>query len=336
MFEKAVLKQYAIGMEKFAAREADAHIAFGISANFTYPIGVFLTSILENNQDLKLAVHIFSDGELSESEKQRFETLTARYAVGIYIYVIDNVFFRGLDTKEFTIAAYYRFIIPSQLEGLAKKFIYLDADMICVGALKALLALDFEDKTACVVEDFKLEGGRPVLSDKKGEAYFNSGMMYIDIKKWIKEQISEKSLQLLRAVNKDASLKKKYGFEFRCFDQDALNIILQGKAKFIPPKYNFLCNISLRRNKNLQEVPSDTIIIHYHGFNKPWHEWCFHTLARYFRHYWQLSPWHDVSLDKNPSKYRQMRLYAQYFFRKGRYDKSLYWLCCSFKKKYSK
>ena len=67
----------------------------------------------------------------------------------------------------------------------------------------------------------------------------------------------------------------KYGYEFRCFDQDALNIVLKDKVKYIEPKYNFLANISLKHNKNLQNVPMDTIFIHYHGFNKPWHECVF-------------------------------------------------------------
>lgn len=91
-------------------------------------------------------------------------------------------------------------------------------------------------------------------------------MMYIDLKEWIKCKISEKCINILREINKFPDKKIKYGYEFRCFDQDALNIVLKDKVKYIEPKYNFLANISLKHNKNLQNVPKDTIFIHYHTY----------------------------------------------------------------------
>lgn len=36
-----------------------------------------------------------------------------------------------------------------------------------------------------------------------------------------------KSVSILREVNLDPKQKIKYGYEFRCFDQDALNIVLK-------------------------------------------------------------------------------------------------------------
>lgn len=128
----------------------------------------------------------------------------------------------------------------------------------------------------------------------------------------------------------------KYGYEFRCFDQDALNIVLKDKVKYIEPKYNFLANISLKYNKNLQNVPTDTIFIHYHGFNKPWYEWCFHHLARYFRDYKEISPWKNEPWDKCPTKYRQMRLYAKFYIKNGNFIKAMYWIIRSILKKYKK
>lgn len=108
----------------------------------------------------------------------------------------------------------------------------------------------------------------------------------------------------------------KYGYEFRYFDQDALNIVLKNKVKYIEPKYNFLVNISLKHNKNLQNVPNDTIFIHYHGFNKPWHEWCFHHLTRYF----------NIFMEKCPTRYHQMRLYAKFYIKNSNFIKAIYWI----------
>lgn len=333
MFENAVRNKIKLSSSD---KQADFHIAFGISKSFTYPVGVLITSILENSKDMKISCHIFIDDKISDKEWKRFKKLVEDYDVDILIYEIDNSEFSNLDDREFTIAAYYRFIIPYQLKDITNRYLYLDADMIVIKSVKEFKNIELKDKISAVVDDFRLDNkGQAVLLplDKK---YFNSGMMYIDLHQWIEHKISEKCLNILKEVNLDPSKKVKYGLEFRCFDQDALNIVLKDKLIYVEPKYNFLANISLKHNKNLKDVPKDTIIIHYHGFNKPWHEWCFHPLARYFRKYKDISPWKDEPLDTKPTKYRQMRLYAQYFIRKGNIAKAIYWLIQSIIKKYDK
>ena len=318
MFENAVKNKINLSGNN---KKSDFHIAFGISKTFTYPVGVLITSILENNKDMKINFHIIVDDKIEDKELNRFKELVEFYDTDIIIYEIDNSEFLNLDDREFTIATYYRFAIPYQLKDLTDKYLYIDADMIAIRDLKDYLNINIENKIAAVVDDFTLDKvGNPILlaEDKK---YFNAGMMYINLNLWMKEQVSEKSVSILREVNLDPKQKIKYGYEFRCFDQDALNIVLKNKVKYIEPKYNFLANISLKHNKNLQNVPMDTIFIHYHGFNKPWHEWCFHPLARYFRDYKEISPWKNEHWDKCPTKYRQMRLYAKFYIKNGKQDR---------------
>lgn len=333
MFEHAVKNKINLTRDD---KKSDFYIAFGISKAFTYPVGVLITSILENNKDMKISFHIFVDDKIEDKELNRFKDLIEFYDTNIIIYEIDNSEFLNLDDREFTIATYYRFAIPYQLKDLTDKYLYIDADMIAIRDLKDYLNINIENKIAAVVDDFTLDKvGNPILlaEDKK---YFNAGMMYINLNLWMKEQVSEKSVSILREVNLDPKQKIKYGYEFRCFDQDALNIVLKNKVKYIEPKYNFLVNISLKHNKNLQNVPTDTIFIHYHGFNKPWHEWCFHHLARYFRDYKEISPWKNEPLDKYPTKYRQMRLYAKFYIKNGDFIKVMYWIIRSILKKYKK
>lgn len=333
MFEHAVKNKINLTRDD---KKSDFYIAFGISKAFTYPVGVLITSILENNKDMKISFHIFVDDKIEDKELNRFKDLIEFYDTNIIIYEIDNSEFLNLDDREFIIATYYRFAIPYQLKDLTDKYLYIDADMIAIRDLKDYLNINIENKIAAVVDDFTLDKvGNPILlaEDKK---YFNAGMMYINLNLWMKEQVSEKSVSILREVNLDPKQKIKYGYEFRCFDQDALNIVLKNKVKYIEPKYNFLANISLKHNKNLQNVPTDTIFIHYHGFNKPWHEWCFHPLARYFRNYKEISPWKNEPLDKYPTKYRQMRLYAKFYIKNGDFIKVMYWIIRSILKKYKK
>ncbi|MCW2257053.1 lipopolysaccharide biosynthesis glycosyltransferase [Providencia alcalifaciens] len=56
--------------------------------------------------------------------------------------------------------------------------------------------------------------------------------------------------------------------------QDALNITLTGKVKFIDKKYNsqFSINYELKKDKKTI-INNNAILIHYIGLTKPWHSW---------------------------------------------------------------
>jgi len=269
--KNAVRDKEIFGRENFVLGQADLHIAFSVNETFIYPLGVFLTSILENNKNQQLEIHVFVNS-ISEQNHVLLKELSCQYKVVIALYYINDEIFRGLNTIQFTIAAYYRFLIPAALQGFVDKFLYLDADMVCINSLERLKSIAFENKVACVVEDHKVSKETEPHLNLDGTAYFNTGMMYIDVEKWIGMRVSEKCLELLQTRS----------FEFRCFDQDALNIILEHHLKYVDSTWNFMCNLGERKFEQVKVVPRDTIIIHYIGFNKPWHLWCFHPLASYF------------------------------------------------------
>ena len=325
MFDNVLINKIILGKPLIKQDNLNLHIAFGISSNYTRPVGILIKSVLANSQKQNFVFHIFCDGIIEQDELKRYQQLIDEYHTTIAIYYFSNEDFLGLDDKEFTIAAYYRFAIPSHIKEYTDTLLYLDADTVAVGDLNEFKKIDLSKHLAAVVREFKFKDNQ-VVPYRKEDFYFNSGMMYINIPLWIKEQVSEQCLAILREVNADASKKAKYGYDFRCFDQDALNIVLKDRVIFLEPRFNFLTNISLKANKNLITVPDDTLIIHYHGFNKPWHEWCYHKLNRYYREIAKTSPWSDVPWDNKPTKYRQMRLYAKYYLKQGNLVKAFYWL----------
>lgn len=128
MFENVVKSKLHLGDNKING----FHIAFGISKTFTYPVGILITSILENNKEININFHIFIDNKIDDKELSRFKEIIKNYNVNIVIYEIDNSEFLNLDDREFTIAAYYRFAIPYQLKDITDKYLYIDADMILI------------------------------------------------------------------------------------------------------------------------------------------------------------------------------------------------------------
>ncbi|MGC6761959.1 glycosyltransferase, partial [Escherichia coli] len=66
-------------------------------------------------------------------------------------------------------------------------------------------------------------------------------------------------------------------------DQDVLNVLLNGKVKFISEKYNTRYSINYElKDKVDNPVNDDTVVIHYVGPTKPWHEWADYPVSRSF------------------------------------------------------
>ena len=90
----------------------------------------------------------------------------------------------------------------------------------------------------------------------KGDDYFNSGMMLIDVGRYVAEDIGHKALAL--AASK----------AFPYMDQDVLNIVLEGKTYFTSSiAYN--CKV-FTRDERFELEKDEVKIIHYTGKNKPW------------------------------------------------------------------
>lgn len=289
------------------------HIAYGIDANFVRPMGVAMTSIVENNQTAEIVFHVLTEG-LDVVGKKALQEFANQYKKTIYLYYIDETVFERLpSTAHFTKATYNRFLLPKALQGIAKRVIYLDADILCLGDMTKLGDLDFEQHTVCVVKDIEAVAKRQIKSlNLAGNRYFNAGFLYIDVEAWNKGQISEKALAV--------SFERLGQLDW--LDQDALNLVLEDSAKYIDDKYDYI--FDLGSNETIQQLPCDTVFVHYAGRFKPWHEWCMHPLKLDFMHYASLSPWADIPLIQ-PQNYKDMKKMAKAYFTYNQIFSGLQW-----------
>lgn len=74
---------------------------------------------------------------------------------------------------------------------------------------------------------------------------------------------------------------------FRYADQDVLNILLNGKVKYLQRKFNNKTTLSVNFDAEAKNI-DNTIIMHYVTPNKPWYKI---FKARYFDRYFNESPW---------------------------------------------
>ena len=301
------------------------HVAICMDKNVTKGGGVMLYSLLSNIKS-KIAIHIFYNGLLSEDEKRRFNKLSVEFNVPIIFYYIDNSYVENLYASRYiNVTAYYRFFCPYILKNLGniKRMLYLDVDMLCIADISPIFSCDLQNKIAYVVnlpKDEKLKKDRVRGLQLINNQYFNSGMILIDIDRYVEEDIGEKALQLAKSN------------DFPHMDQDVLNILLDGKTIFTSSaEYN--CRISIRDeafNKEKEKIK----IIHFTSRNKPWkiytkfwsensgvknkrNTWIY-KYYRLWREYALKSPWCDVEYT-GPQNCTEWRLMSREYYRNGKY-----------------
>jgi len=230
-----------------------------------------------------------------------------------------------------TKAAYCRLFIPELdvSKGL-KKVIYLDVDIIVKKDIKLLHDQNLEGNIVGVVNDYCVSN--PIIKDRhrlknfkafniSNDRYFNSGMLLIDVNKWKKEHITEKSMQTALDI---------MNIQYMCHDQSILNIVLNGKAKMLPCKYNTtLHNFDNKNNvnrkidvKSLSKVFDDAVIIHYSSQrHKPWlDKEClfakeFWKIIQYTDFEEELKKRYDINLSiKKATKEKGTKLIVRYIF----------------------
>lgn len=298
----------------FENEEEMIHIAYCADEKFFFSMGISMTSIILNNQSNSLFFHIFTDEIDKGNLKKMKEIVKENSDVKIKIYCINNDLFIDLPKNEkWSEAAYYRIIIPKILQGKIKKVLYLDSDILCMKSINEIqnfnmnrnIILAVEDqgseKELCrIIEKYHLKGG-----------YFNTGFIYIDILRWNRENITQKVMALL----------KRNADKFEFWDQDALNIILDGKVGFLKEKWNYMYFLgSMTIN-----VPKECIFIHFVSDDKPWKIWTkHHFMSKVYDEYKKKSLWCDCSLE-TPKTYKKMHKTAQSCLKQGFYKDTIVW-----------
>jgi lipopolysaccharide biosynthesis glycosyltransferase len=301
------------------ADDAAFHIAFGVDAGYFRYMGATITSIMENNPGVPFVFHVFAFSA-SDDHRNKLRELEEKYRVTIEVHLVDQEVFRDFAKfpgfSQYSQATFTRLLIPSTLQGITRKVLYLDADILCVGSIAELRTMDLGDNIAAVVTDhLETTVTRQINAlDLPHRRYFNAGFMYIDIENWIASDTTEKIMHVL--------LKSGRKLDFQ--DQDALNIVLDGRALFIDEKWNLRYNLEFMLKHGDAGPTAEGVLLHFTGRVKPWHDWCLHESVTLYSKYESLSPWAGTPLNP-PRNYKEMRMFSRFLVRQGRWAEGAAW-----------
>lgn len=297
------------------------HIAFCVDNSYLRAMGAVVASIVANNPGQHFTFHILTF-EVSEEHQARIKQIEEIWNVSTELHLLDITSFQQfshfLSQSYYSLSIFTRLVIPEVLQGRADRVLYLDADILCVGKLTELIDLDISNEIAAVVADAPVTTKRRVDALKLARAeYFNGGVLFINTEKWIANDITVHTLDVL--------LNHKSDLRFN--DQDALNIVLNGRAKYLDQKWNVLYGLIGDLENGVRHMKSldDPRFIHFAGAVKPWHDWCLHESRDLFFKYHQMSPWSDMPLDQTPQNYKEMRMHSRFLLQRGKTLESIRW-----------
>lgn len=273
------------------------HIAFNVNDAYFRQAAVAIISVLENNKNKNFTFHIFTDAYEQESAG-KLKLIAEKYNIKLCIYAIDMNILAGfhIKVKRFSRVTYLRLIMPKILKDI-NYFLYMDADMVCLGDLWQLNDIDFKGKAFAAVSDLpEAVEYRTKFLKLKNDKYFNDGMMFVNVHNWNRLQITEKAFTF-----KGADPKRFLGQS-----QDILNLVMDGDIVFLDKKFNVM--------QESTDV-KDCVIYHFFGRFKPW-EMELNKYDALWRKYLELSPWPaltDKFPPKKPQYYHDYKKVAKYY-----------------------
>jgi lipopolysaccharide biosynthesis glycosyltransferase len=274
--------------------------------NYAFNFPVIAESVLNHHTKEEIRFFLLHSS-LHEDTRKKIEKYVIEKGIAVTWRELDASVFSHLpEISYFTIAMYYRLLIPEMLHG-ANKVLYLDMDLIVEGRLDKLWQQDLTDKGAAVVASGPTKHLMKHLPLGKG--YFNSGVMLINLDYWRINEVKNQAIEFM--VNHRSDLVYP--------DQDALNVVLQDKLVFVPQKWNchedsgrtFLKK-ALKGNVSKEEAP---VIIHFNHRIKPW---MYHCKNPYRFRYWELlrrTPFGDYRM-KNKTVERVLYYWMPKFLRR--------------------
>ena len=297
-----------------------SHIVINIDNHFVPQAAAFAASVLQNGRLTKPPVfHVLGNGltpgnaaGLSDFISEQGGTVLV-HDLGNFREMLFSVLGKDADTGKFPVTVLARIFAADVLSGDIERFLYLDADMTVRGSLEELYQTDLCGKVIACCAEPSIYEGMEIAQGNGSSAYFNTGLMLVDRKAWIKGQFTEKCLRWFAEHNGT--------FDFA--DQDIINHALAGQILPLDQKYDFFSNYSYQSYRSLtrrspwygkimtkesyEAAAKDPVIVHYAGDERPWYRGNRNPYREEYRKYLSLTPWKGEP--EIPGHERYMRFY---------------------------
>ena len=250
--------------------------------------GITITSLLENSsRDYFYEIHVLHT-DLNQENIALLESISYENA-SVKCFCITRFIEKELKLMytnfHFSKEMFYRILIPDVFPQYDKA-VYLDSDICVLGDISEFYNIDLEGNILGGVNDVMHVRSKNYVSKEIGLdpfRYINSGVLLIDCKLYLEEGIKQKIFDELKVRD-----------SLRYPDQDLINIVCNGRIKFLPRKWNYIWHYHIVKSDHALNLPpdemeqyladaSDIRILHFTSGVKPWNN----TIIPLSDHYWE-------------------------------------------------
>jgi lipopolysaccharide biosynthesis glycosyltransferase len=194
-----------------------------------------------------------------------FDAITDRHGAAFSSYVLDEGIPSFSQLQGFT-PHYHRLLIPEVLPVDVDRFVYLDCDVVVRRDITALWDIELGQAIVGATIDYLSTFAEGVsnyeaLGLSGDDAYFNSGVLVVDRRAWLRANVTPDVVAATRANEDHLRALSK----FPQYDQYGLNLVLHSRWRKLEAGWNY--------GSELAFDPSVSIV-HFNGHGKPWSPTC--------------------------------------------------------------
>lgn len=288
------------------------HVVYASNDGFARHLGTSMCSLFDRNEGFsEICVYVLSMG-LSEESRAALAEIADRYHRKLTFLEMGDLrerFDYEVDLGGFDISIMLRLFMGEMLPQEVERVLYLDCDTVVARSLKSLWKEDLcGNLVGAVMEPtIYLEVKASIGLDQE-DAYYNSGVLLVDLKRWREEEIQRQLLDFW----------KDKGGKLFASDQDVINGTLKGRIRALPPEYNFFTNYryfsygTLVRHAHtyravtraeFTKAKHHPFIIHYMGDERPWIAGNLNHYRRAYDKYLAQTPWAGTPKEKGRRLY---------------------------------
>lgn len=244
-------------------------VCFSPDSKYTIPCLVAIQSLcMHTCANCNVRIHILG-GNLTTTNKTILQSVVSYFKnANIRFIDVDESGFQEFYTDVWGTSAAFRIRLGELLPDL-DRVLYLDCDVIVRKSIEELFFIDIGQNVLGMVPDIwhKKQSKR---FPEKNQAYFNTGVCLVDLKKWRERGVSSLLIDFY------------HNNKGRCYfpDQDVINAVMDGCIFQLGYNFNFCWHWD--KNEYFESFGAvdvnDAVIIHY-VFNKPWWSSCIHPYA---------------------------------------------------------
>lgn len=285
------------------------NVCYTFDKNFINQGMVAIQSLISNNTELKMTIYVFVMGMNSDDIEKISNLGTHNHIIIVkdvtsYLYEIQDI-----ETMGWSYMIFVRLLLEKILPIEIERILYIDSDTIVTGKLDCIFKTSIEGVLgAAVLDKYIGEKQKTAIGLEQTVPYFNSGVLYINLKQWRKESIGEQCIDYL-SLNEKANTMP---------DQNALNVLFKGRYKLLPlacnvDGYTLLLPYELAQRiiaqnilpyysvQDYEEARKNPIIVHFIGWylDKPWITDNLQPMAKEYEKYAKLA---GIKTEKYPRK----------------------------------